>query len=116
MGAKPVIHSWDKDGAPLKSFKGVKNGVSALAVGSKYLVASGMDDNHYVFVFDIDKGTLLTSEKGGRDVIIGMKWVDDSHFVSVGVKHYKYWTFEGKSVKGQTGVFGKTSNNILCCV
>ena len=116
MGAKPIIHSWDKDGAPLKSYKGVKEGVSAIAVNDRYLVASGLDDNHYVFVFDINSGTLLASEKGGRDVIIDMKWADDQHFVSVGVKHYKYWSFEGKAVKGKNGSFGKTNCNILCCV
>lgn len=31
------------------------------------------------------------------------------------MKHYKYWTLSGKSVKGQSGSFGKNCN-ILCCV
>lgn len=75
MGAKPVIHRWDKEcGKPLKSYKGVKKGVSAIAVNKKYLVASGLDDDHYVYVFDIESGALVASEKGGRDVILGMKW------------------------------------------
>lgn len=66
MGAKPSIFRWNKDGEQLTCYRGVKKGVSALAVNDKYLVASGLDDNHYVFVFDIDKGALLASEKGGR--------------------------------------------------
>jgi hypothetical protein len=69
----------------------VKKGVSSVAVNDKYLVASGLDDDHYLFVFDIKSGGLLASEKGGRDVIIGMKWVGESSFVSVGVKHFKLW-------------------------
>ena len=53
MGAKPSIFRWTKDGEQLKCYKGVKKGVSAVAVNKTYLVASGLDDNHYVFVFDI---------------------------------------------------------------
>lgn len=91
----------------------MKKGVSAVAVNKNYLVASGLDDNHYVFVFDIEKGTLLASEKGGREVIISLAWVDDDTFVSIGPKHYKSWNFGGKSVKGKTGQFGKNCN-LLC--
>lgn len=53
MGAKPVIYRWNSKGEQLKSYKGVKKGVSAVAVNAKYLVASGLDDDHYIFVFDI---------------------------------------------------------------
>ena len=65
--------------------------MSAVAVSKNYLVASGLDDNHYVFVFDIEKGTLLASEKGGREVILGLAWVGDTSFVSIGPKHFKSW-------------------------
>ena len=61
MGAKPTIFRWDKEGNELKRYKGVLKGVSAIAVNEKYLVASGLDDNHYLYVFDIQKGTLVTS-------------------------------------------------------
>jgi hypothetical protein len=69
----------------------VKKGVSAIAASDKYMVASGLDDDHYLYVFDVRTGALLASEKGGRDVIIGMRWVGDGSFVSVGVKHYRIW-------------------------
>jgi len=92
MGAKPAIHQWDSEcGKPIKTYKGVKKGVSAIAVSEKNLVASGLDDDHYIYVFDIRTGALVASEKGGRDVIIGMRWVSDNSFVSVGVKHYRVW-------------------------
>jgi microtubule-associated protein-like 6 len=91
MGAKPIIHQWNKEGESTKAYKGAKKGVSAIAVNDKYLVGSGLDDDHYIYVFDIKSGALVASEKGGRDVIIGMKWVGDSSFVTVGVKHFKLW-------------------------
>lgn len=115
MGAKPTIYQWNPEGSMIQSFRGVKKGVSAIGVNTQYLVAAGLDDNHYVYVFLISSGKLLTSEKGGRDVIIDLKWIDEDNFVSIGVKHYKYWTLNGKSVKGKTGSFGKNCN-ILCCV
>jgi hypothetical protein len=46
MGAKPSIFRWNKEGEELGCYKGVKKGVSAVAVNEKYLVASGLDDNH----------------------------------------------------------------------
>ena len=57
----------------------------------------------------------MGSEKGGRDVIIDLKWVDEDNFVTIGIKHYKYWTVSGKSMKGKLGSFGKHCN-ILCCM
>lgn len=115
MGAKPSIFRWNKEGEKLNCYRGVTKGVSALAVNDKYLVASGLDDNHYVYVFDIQKETLLANEKGGREVILGLKWIDDKSFVSVGLKHFKLWDFGGKTVKGQSGSFGKNSN-LVCSV
>lgn len=86
-----------------------------MAVNGTYLVASGLDDNHYVFVFDIEKGTLVAEEKGGREVILGMAWTGETSFVSVGPKHFKNWELNGKAVKGKTGSFGKNCN-LLCSV
>ena len=115
MGAKPTIFRWDKEGNELKRYKGVKKGVSAVAVNQNYLVASGLDDNHYIYVFDIEKGSLVASEKGGREVILGLAWVSGSSFASVGPKHFKSWEFAGGKVKGKTGSFGKHCN-LLCSV
>ncbi len=53
MGAKPIIYQWDLNGSQIQSYRGVKKGVSAIGVNSKYLVAAGLDDNHYVYLFDL---------------------------------------------------------------
>ena len=45
----------------MKRYKGVLKGVSAIAVNEKYLVASGLDDDHKLYAFDSEKGTLVTS-------------------------------------------------------
>ena len=99
----------------MQKYRGSKKGVSAVGVNEKYLAAAGLDDNHYLYLFEVDSGKLIGSEKGGRDVIIDLKWVDEDKFVTIGVKHYKLWSTSGKKMKGQSGSFGKNCN-ILCCM
>ena len=57
----------------------------------------------------------MGSDKGGKDVIIGMEWVGERSFVTIGLKHFKMWEVSGKSVKGSAGSFGKNCN-LLCAV
>lgn len=47
---------------------------------------------------------------------MGLKWVSDNSFVSVGLKHFKFWEFDGKSVKGSSGSFGKSNCNLICSI
>ena len=115
MGAKPTIYQWNQGGEMVQKYRGAKKGVSAIGVSDKLMAAAGLDDNHYVYLFEVGSGKMLGSEKGGRDVIIDLKWVNEDNFVTIGVKHYKYWTVSGKTMKGKTGSFGKNCN-ILCCM
>jgi hypothetical protein len=51
-----------------------------------------MDDDHLVTLLDLKKGNVLASKKGGKKVILKLGWVNDDEFVSIGIKHFKYWT------------------------
>lgn len=66
MGAKPPIFQWSSKGDLIQTYTGVLKGVSALGINDKYLAAAGMDDNHYVYLFDIKSGKKIAEEKGGR--------------------------------------------------
>lgn len=77
MGAKPVVYSWDSTGTKIKEYKGAKKGVSAVIANDNYVVAAGLDDDHYIYVWG-KNGNLLTPEKGGKDVIISMEWINDN--------------------------------------
>lgn len=61
MGAKPTIYQWNSDGSMIQNYRGAKKGVSAIGVNNEYLVAAGLDDNHYIYVFLISSGKLITS-------------------------------------------------------
>ncbi len=57
-----------------------------------------MDDDHLVSLLDLKKGTVVSSKKGGKKVILKLGWVNENEFVSVGIKHFKYWTVEKGSL------------------
>ena len=61
MGAKPTIYQWNSRADMVQKYKGAKKGVSALGVSDKHLAAAGMDDDHYIYLFDIDSGKLIAS-------------------------------------------------------
>ena len=44
--------------------------------GSK-AVAAGIDDDHYVAVLDLKKGTVIAKQKGGKKVILKLGWLSD---------------------------------------
>ena len=115
MGAKPTIYQWNKNGDLIQKYKGAKKSVSAIGVNEKYLAAAAMDDDHYITLFQLSSGKQICTEKGGRQFITGLSWLDAETFVTVGIKHYKVWTVADKKIKGKTGVFGKNCN-VLCCV
>ena len=77
MGDKSIIYRWSREGRELKKYIGVRRGVSAIAVNKRYLVASGLDDNHYIYLFDLEKQYLISTEKGSREIILGLAWVSD---------------------------------------
>ena len=59
MGAKPVVYSWDNKGNKIKQYKGALKGVSAVCANEKYVVAVGLDDNHVVYLWNVNTSKLL---------------------------------------------------------
>mmetsp|Transcript_13274 Transcript_13274/g.2079 ORF Transcript_13274/g.2079 Transcript_13274/m.2079 type:complete len:91 (+) Transcript_13274:925-1197(+) len=74
-----------------------------------------MDDDHYIAIYDLNANGLLLTVKGGRDRILSIKFINDTTFVTTGIKHYKLWTINGNTARGRKGAFG-TSNNIILCI
>lgn len=62
-----------------------------------------MDDDHYIAVLDLNNGKSLRKKKGGKKVILKAGWTSDENFVTVGIRHFKYWSFTGKGWKGKDG-------------
>lgn len=51
-----------------------------------------------VVVFDVLTKELMFCEKGDTAKILDCAWVDDNNFVTVGIKHYKFWTITGRRI------------------
>ncbi len=56
-----------------------------------------MDDDHHVAVIDINSKKIIKA-KGGKKVILNLQWVNNHEFVTIGVKHYMYWTCQGNKL------------------
>lgn len=98
-------------------FRGLEKGIACLSFSpsGNRLVAAAIDDNHRVGVFDIEAGAMLCIDKGDTARIVDVRFKNDTEFVTVGPKHFKYWTFQNKQVTSKKGQFGN-ANNILRCV
>ena len=62
-----------------------------------------MDDEHEVALLDLEKGCVIKKNKGTRKVILKLGWVSDHEFVSVGIRHFKFWTIDKSNFKGKDG-------------
>ena len=117
-GARPSVYMWDsasmnmlfKISGPMMT-KSVDN--LSFSPSGKFLYSNAADDDHKMAIID-DKGIIVASEKGGREVILGIAWKSDSEYFTVGIKHFTQWSFSGSTIKGTKGKF--TGNNALVSV
>ncbi|XP_013915817.1 PREDICTED: echinoderm microtubule-associated protein-like 5 [Thamnophis sirtalis] len=112
IGTTPCIHIWDamtkQTLSMLRCFhsKGV-NYVNFSATG-KLLVSLGVDPEHTITVWRWHEGAKIASRGGHLERIFVVEFRPDSdtQFVSVGVKHMKFWTLAGSALLYKKGVIG----------
>jgi hypothetical protein len=73
------------------------------------------DDDHKIVIYDTQSWTVIASGKTHRSNIIDMAFENDTHFVTTGTKHYRYYTIENKKIRGANGAFGKLDQRISGC-
>ncbi|KAK1333069.1 hypothetical protein QTO34_006603 [Cnephaeus nilssonii] len=111
-GTTPSIHVWDAMTkhtlSMLRCFhsKGV-NYINFSATG-KLLVSVGVDPEHTITVWRWQEGAKVASRGGHLERIFVVEFRPDSdtQFVSVGVKHMKFWTLAGSALLYKKGVIG----------
>ncbi len=122
VGSAPVAFTWDATtGAMQKRFKLSKGGrgINAVAISNdgKYVALCDLHNDHNVHVYDIGSGALAMKDKGGPDKIFDACFSaqpGSTSFVTVGVKHIKFWDVSTKKV--QKGLFkGKGDPTSFSC-
>uniref|UniRef100_A0A8C8RE05 EMAP like 6 n=1 Tax=Pelusios castaneus TaxID=367368 RepID=A0A8C8RE05_9SAUR len=116
IGTTPSVHVWDAMNkqtlSMLRCFhaKGV-NYVNFSATG-KLLVSVGVDPEHTITVWRWQEGAKVASRGGHLERIFVVEFRPDSdtQFVSVGVKHMKFWTLAGSALLYKKGVVGSTED------
>ncbi|CAF3682759.1 unnamed protein product [Rotaria sp. Silwood1] len=127
IGRDPPVHVWDPITMQTSSIlKGQHyRGISAVGFSKngKCLASVGLDDYRTIVIWDWKKGDKLVSQRGHNDKIFCLRWNphDDDRFVTVGVKHIKFWTKAGGGMTSKQGVFGKAAGkqgkqNQMCVV
>jgi microtubule-associated protein-like 6 len=131
-GASPQIRVWDATTCLLVNElqKFHRRGVAAVAFSpDKHHIASvGADVNHTVAVwFSANKewndAILQATECGDQQKVLFIRFsnlpsaISNYKIVTGGINHIKFWTLNGRNVKGQRGLFGDMGKvqPQLCC-
>uniref|UniRef100_A0A3Q4GGM9 EMAP like 5 n=1 Tax=Neolamprologus brichardi TaxID=32507 RepID=A0A3Q4GGM9_NEOBR len=106
----PSIHVWDamtkQTLSVLRCFHaGGVCSVSFSATG-KLLLSVGLDPEHTVTIWKWQEGAKVASRIGHTQRIFVAEFRPDSdtHFVSVGIKHVRFWTLAGRALLSKKGV------------
>ncbi|TDH01611.1 hypothetical protein EPR50_G00182120 [Perca flavescens] len=111
-GTTPCIHVWDAMSKQTLSIlrcphtKGV--GYVNFSATGKLLLSVGVDAEHTMTVWRWQEGSKVCSKGGHPDRIFVVEFRpdSDSQFVSVGIKHVKFWTLAGGALMYKKGVVG----------
>ncbi|KAF4017713.1 hypothetical protein G4228_008523 [Cervus hanglu yarkandensis] len=110
LATAPSVHVWDAVNKQTLSIlrcyhsKGVCS-VSFSATG-KLLLSVGLDPEHTVTIWRWQEGAKIASRAGHNQRIFVAEFRpdSDSQFVSVGVKHVKFWTLAGRALLSKKGL------------
>ncbi|KAJ8250799.1 hypothetical protein COCON_G00227210 [Conger conger] len=116
IGTTPCIHVWDAMSKQTLSIlrcshgKGV--GYVHFSATGKLLLSVGAEPEHTITVWRWQEGSKVTSKGGHSDRIFVVEFRpdSDSQFVSVGIKHIKFWTLAGGSLMYKKGVIGSVED------
>ncbi|KAM4730013.1 echinoderm microtubule-associated protein-like 6 isoform 3-T3 [Anableps anableps] len=111
-GTNPSIHVWDAMSKQTLSIlrsphtKGV--GYVNFSATGKLLLSVGVEPEHTITVWRWQEGSRVCSRAGHPDRIFVVEFRpdSDSQFVSVGLKHVKFWTLAGGALMYKKGAVG----------
>ncbi|XP_040207585.1 echinoderm microtubule-associated protein-like 6 isoform X1 [Rana temporaria] len=115
-GATPSIHIWDAMNKQtlsiLRCFHAKGVGFINFSATGKLLLSVGVDPEHTITVWRWHEGAKVASKGGHMERIFVAEFRPDSdtQFVSVGVKHIKFWTLAGSTLLYKKGIVGSVDD------
>ncbi|XP_033122529.1 echinoderm microtubule-associated protein-like 6 [Anneissia japonica] len=117
IGDIPSIHVWDattkKTISILRGFH--TKGVCSLnfSATGKLLISVGIDEDHSIAIWRWQDGSKVASSPGHSKRIFLAEFRPDSdtQFVSIGVKHVKFWTLAGGQLICKRGLMNSAGKN-----
>ena len=120
IGRRPKVCIWDvNSGNTIMTIDGFhRRGVNLLAwsPSGSMLATVGLDNDHSIAVYNTETGDMIAESKGHQSKVLDVLFKSESEIIIVGVKHVKFFTLNGRRLKGKKGIFGKkgTIQPILC--
>ncbi|XP_053396719.1 mitogen-activated protein kinase-binding protein 1-like isoform X2 [Mercenaria mercenaria] len=127
-GHQPAVRVWDvAEKTQVAEFHGHKFGISCVAFSPnlKYIVSIGTQHDMQVNVWNWRTGSKVASNKVSSKVSAVSFSADGSYFVTVGMRHVKFWYLDSSKSKinsitlplnGRNGILGDHRNNFFCDV
>jgi WD40 repeat protein len=116
IGENPTIHIWDAQTRKTLSVLSGKHkrGVCSLgfSTSGKLLLSVGVDAPHTVAVWRWEEGINIASTIASEERIFRALFRpnSDTHFVTAGVKHLKFWSVAGNTLVEKKAVITKTAD------
>ncbi|GFS05106.1 echinoderm microtubule-associated protein-like 6 [Elysia marginata] len=110
IGNNPSVHVWD--GVTKETLSVIQGGHSKgicsvdFSCTGKNIVTVGLEEEHNVIVWRWQDGSKVASAPGHSQRIFRAEFRPDSdtQFVTVGVKHVKFWSVAGSELIGKRGI------------
>lgn len=79
-------------------------------------MANGQDDDNSIAVYDWANNKLVASSTVDKSRVTDCAFKTNTEFVTIGLKHIKFWTLNGRSLTTNKGIFGSIAIESLICM
>lgn len=83
--------------------------------GSK-LLSGGQDDDNSLALYDWENGKIICTTPVDKARVMDVGFSSENEFVSIGLKHIKFYSVNGRNVNSKKGVFGSVTQEALLCM
>lgn len=96
---------------------GITNSILSVqySPSGNFLGIVGGDQEHTIAIYNTQTWACVTSGRGDRATIVDMAFMDDTTWVTTGIKHFKLYTLTGNKFAGRLGNFNKLDQRIAGC-